>query len=248
VNTRRVELFGVPIDNLTLEETLERVEEMMRDGGVHQHVVVNVDKIVKLQSDAQLRRAILDCDLINVDGQPIVWASRLLGRPLKVRVTGTDLFDALVARSAQRGWRPFLLGATQEVVEKAAQVLMKKHPALQLAGWRNGYWSAEEEKNVVAEIRKANPDILFVGMSSPKKEIFLARWKSELRVPFVMGVGGTFDVVAGKVKRAPLWMQRSGLEWLYRLLQEPRRMWRRYLVEDMAFFPLVWREWRASRK
>ena len=246
--TPKVVLFGVPIDNLTLEETLDRIEAMVRSGTTHQHVVVNVDKIVKLQSDPELRSAILDCDLINADGQPIVWASRLLGTPLKQRVTGVDLFEALVSRCAARGFRPYLLGARQEVVEQVAGILKAKHPTLQLAGFRNGYWNKDEEPSVVAQIKASNPGVLFVAMSSPKKEIFLRKWKDELRVPFVMGVGGTFDVVAGLVKRAPVWMQRSGLEWFYRLSQEPGRLWRRYLVEDMTFLGLLFREWRARRQ
>lgn len=244
----KVTLFGVPIDNLTMAETLDRIEAMIRSGGAHQHVVVNVDKIVKLDRDPQLRAAILDCDLINADGQPIVWASRLLGRPLKERVTGVDLFAALIARSAERGFRPFLLGARQEVVECVAAILRARHPQLELAGFRNGYWQPDEEAAVVAQVRAARPDVLFVAMGSPKKELFLRRWKDELRVPFVMGVGGTFDVVAGVVQRAPVWMQRCGLEWFYRLLQEPGRMWRRYLVDDMRFFVLCWREWKTGRK
>lgn len=244
----KVTLFGVPIDNLTMAETLDRIEAMIRSGGAHQHVVVNVDKIVKLDRDPQLRAAILDCDLINADGQPIVWASRLLGRPLKERVTGVDLFAALIARSAERGFRPFLLGARQEVVERVAAILRARHPQLELAGFRNGYWPPDEEAAVVAQVRAARPDVLFVAMGSPKKELFLRRWKDELRVPFVMGVGGTFDVVAGVVQRAPVWMQRCGLEWFYRLLQEPGRMWRRYLVDDMRFFVLCWREWKTGRK
>ena len=244
----KIVLFGVPIDNLTLAETVDRIEEMIRSGGTHQHVVVNVDKIVKLQRDPQLREAIRDCDLINADGQPIVWASRLLGQPLKERVTGIDLFGALVERCAQRGFRPFFLGAREEVVQTMAGVLKAQHPRLQLAGWRNGYWINEEEASVVAQVKQARPDVLFVALSSPKKEIFLRRWKAELQVPFVMGVGGTFDVVAGLVKRAPGWMQRCGLEWLYRLIQEPRRMWRRYLVDDMAFLAMLWREWRTVRR
>lgn len=229
----KVTLFGVPIDNLTMDETVERIDAMIRSGQSHQHVVVNVDKIVKLQSDPVLKEAVLGCDLINADGQPIVWASRILGKPLKERVTGIDLFAALV----KRGHRMYLLGARQEVVAKVAELVKP-------VGWRNGYWEPAEEAGVVAAIRAAKPDVLFVAMSSPKKELFLAKWKAELQVPFVMGVGGTFDVVAGVVQRAPVWMQRCGLEWFYRLVQEPRRMWRRYLVEDMKFFGLLVREWR----
>ena len=249
-NTTRdkVVLFGVPIDNLTLAETLDRIDEMIRNGATHQHVVVNVDKIVKLQADEKLREAILSCDMINADGQPIVWASRLLQQPIKERVTGVDLFASLVERCAARGYRPFFLGAKQEIVARVVEILERRHSTLKIAGWRNGYWKPPEEEKVVEEIRQAKPDVLFVAMSSPKKEMFLNTWKQQLKVPFVMGVGGTFDVVAGQVKRAPRWMQRSGMEWLFRLAQEPRRMWRRYLVEDMAFFRLVWVEWRAQRR
>jgi N-acetylglucosaminyldiphosphoundecaprenol N-acetyl-beta-D-mannosaminyltransferase len=244
----RVVLFGVPVDNLSLHETVDRVEEMIRAGGTHQHVVVNADKIVKMQRDPQLREAVLGCDLINADGQPVVWASRILGQPLKERVAGIDLFEALIERCAEKGLRPYLLGAREAIVAKAADVLPSRYPGLELAGWRNGYWDATEEPAVVAGIRSARPDILFVAISSPKKELFLNRWKAELKVPFVMGVGGTFDVVAGLTRRAPRWMQRYGFEWLFRLGQEPRRLWRRYLVEDMAFFRLLWREWRGQRR
>jgi N-acetylglucosaminyldiphosphoundecaprenol N-acetyl-beta-D-mannosaminyltransferase len=243
----KVVLFGVPIDNLTMDETIARIDEMIRSGQPHQHVVVNVDKIVKLQRDPELREAILSCDLINADGQPVVWASRLLQHPLKERVTGVDLFSKLIAHCAEKGYRPYLLGARQEVVTKVAGILKSRHPRLQLAGARNGYWTPAEEADLVAGIQQTRADVLFVAMSSPKKELFLKRWKNELRVPFVMGVGGTFDVVAGVVKRAPIWMQRYGLEWFYRLLQEPRRMWRRYLIEDMAFLGLFLREWWKPR-
>lgn len=245
----RVTLFGVPIDNLTMAETADKIEQMIRKGGgIHQHVVVNVDKIVKLQSDRELREAILECDIISADGQPVIWASRLLQHPIKERVAGIDLFCELLDRCGKIGFRPFLLGAREEVIARLPAILGERYPGLVLAGLRNGYWEAEEEAEVVKIIREAHPDILFVAMSSPKKELFIRKWKQQLGVPFVMGVGGSFDVLAGVVKRAPEWMQRSGLEWLYRLIQEPRRLWRRYLVEDLAFFRLVACEWWALRK
>jgi N-acetylglucosaminyldiphosphoundecaprenol N-acetyl-beta-D-mannosaminyltransferase len=247
VNTpynKRVTLFGIPVDNLTMEETVNRIEAMVRDGAIHQHVVINVDKIVKMESNSSLRAAVLDCDLINADGQPVIWVSHILQSPLKERVTGIDLFDVLIARCAERGLRPYLVGARQDVVARTVDVLKAKYPKLQLAGWRNGYWSANEEDTVVQGIRNAKPDVLCMAVGSPKQEIFLQKWKKEMQVPFVMGVGGSFDVTAGMLKRAPGWMQDSGLEWLFRLAQEPRRLWRRYLIEDMAFFRLVWREWR----
>lgn len=248
IDSKKVVLFGVPIDNLNMQETVDRVEAMVREGGTHQHVVVNVDKIVKLQRDAELRKAVLSCDLINADGQPIVWAAKLLQHPLKERVAGIDLFDSLIARCAVSGHRPYLLGARQEIVEKVVEVLKQRHPTLEIAGYRNGYWKPEEEAEVVQGIRQTQPQMLFVAMGSPKKEFFLNKWKAELQVPFVMGVGGTFDVVAGLVQRAPLWMQKCGLEWFFRLVQEPGRMWRRYLVDDMAFLGLVLREWRAQKR
>ncbi len=246
-STEKVTLFGITVDNLTMSETLDRIEVMIKDGAIHQHVVINVDKIVKMESNPNLRTAVVDCDLINADGQPVIWVSSLLQVRLKERVTGIDLFDALIARCAERGFRPYFVGSRQEIVAKTVDVLKGRYPKLQLAGWRNGYWSADEEPMVVQEIKKARPDVLCMAVGSPKQELFLHKWKKEMQVPFVMGVGGSFDVTAGVLKRAPRWMQDAGLEWLFRLAQEPRRLWRRYLIEDMAFFRLVWREWRVRR-
>lgn len=239
----RIDLMGCLVDNLNMEETLGVVEGFIASGRPHQHVVVNVDKIVKAHRDPVLRKIINDCALINADGMPVVWASRLLGKPLKERVTGVDLFEALMARSAQKGWRVFLLGAREEVVSGVANLYPARYPGLDLAGYRNGYWKPDEEAAVVAQIAAARPDILFVAISSPKKEEFLARYQAAMKVPFAMGVGGTFDVAVGLVKRAPVWMQNAGLEWFYRFLQEPRRMFRRYFIDDMAFVALFAREW-----
>ncbi len=235
--------MGCAVDNLDMEETLGVVEGFIRSGRPHQHVVINVDKIVKASRDPALRQIINDCDLINADGMPVVWASRLLGKPLKERVTGVDLFEALMARAAEKGWRVFLLGARDEVVSGVAHLYPARYPGLTLAGYRNGYWKPEDEDRVVAEIAATRPDILFVAISSPKKEAFLARYQAAMKVPFAMGVGGTFDVAVGLVKRAPVWMQKAGLEWFYRFLQEPRRMFRRYFIDDMAFVALFAREW-----
>ena len=235
--------MGCAVDNLDMEETLGVVEGFIRSGRPHQHVVINVDKIVKASRDPALRQIINDCDLINADGMPVVWASRLLGKPLKERVTGVDLFEALMARAAEKGWRVFLLGAREEVVSGVAHLYPARYPGLTVAGYRNGFWKPEDEDRVVAEIAATRPDILFVAISSPKKEAFLARYQAAMKVPFAMGVGGTFDVAVGLVKRAPVWMQKAGLEWFYRFLQEPRRMFRRYFIDDMAFVALFAREW-----
>ena len=239
---QRIELMGVPVDNLTMEETLEVINGFIQSGKPHQHVVVNVDKVVKARKDEDLRRIISRCALINVDGQPLVWASRLLGTPLKERVAGVDLFDALMRRSAEKGWRVFLLGAKEEIVTKVREVYSKRYPSLVFAGHRNGYWTEAEEPKVAEQVRDSRADLLFVAISSPKKERFLGQWQSFMRVPFAMGVGGTFDVAAGKVKRAPVIFQKAGMEWFWRFLQEPTRMFRRYFIEDMAFFGILGRE------
>jgi N-acetylglucosaminyldiphosphoundecaprenol N-acetyl-beta-D-mannosaminyltransferase len=243
----RITLMGCQVDNLSMEETLGRIEQFIQSGRPHQHVVVNVDKLVKASRDAELRQIINDCALINADGMPVVWASRLLGKPLKERVAGVDLFEALMKRAGEKGWRVFLLGAREEVVSKVADTYQRKYPRLVLAGYRNGYWKGEaEEAEVARQIAESRADLLFVAISSPKKEQFLGRYQAEMKIPFAMGVGGTFDVAIGRVKRAPVWMQKSGLEWFYRFLQEPRRMFRRYFIDDMAFIWLFIKE--AARR
>lgn len=243
---QRIEMMGCQIDNFSMEETLQTIEDFIKSGLPHQHVVVNVDKLVKASRDEELRRIINDCALINVDGMPVVWASRLLGKPLKERVAGVDLFEALMLRAAEKGWRVYLLGAKEEVVSKAKQVYEQKYPELTIAGYRNGYWRQEEEADVVKQIKAAQADLLFVAISSPKKEHFLGQYQAEMRIPFAMGVGGTLDVATGNIKRAPMWMRKSGLEWFYRFLQEPRRMFKRYFIDDMAFFVLLAKEFIAK--
>lgn len=242
----RITMMGCQVDNLTMEETLHTIDGFIRSGRPHQHVVVNVDKLVKAAQDPELRRIINECALINVDGMPVVWASRLLGKPLKERVAGVDLFEALMQRASRTGWRVFLLGAREEVVSEVKRQYEIKYPGLTVCGYRNGYWQPEDEAEVVEQIRAARADLLFVAISSPKKEQFLGQYQARMEIPFAMGVGGTFDVAVGRVKRAPLWMQRAGLEWFYRFLQEPRRMFRRYFIEDMAFVWLFLKE--AARR
>ncbi len=238
----RVEILGCAIDNLSMEETLQKIEAFIESGAPHQHVVVNVDKLVKASRDPELRRIINECALINVDGMPVVWASRLLGKPLKERVAGVDLFESLVKRAAEKKWRVFFLGAREETVGGVKNHYEKTLPGLQVAGYRNGYWTSEEEPAVVKLIADSRPDLLFVAISSPKKEQFLSKYQAEMRIPFAMGVGGTFDVVVGNVKRAPMWMRQWSLEWFFRFLQEPQRMFKRYFVDDMFFFWLLSRE------
>jgi N-acetylglucosaminyldiphosphoundecaprenol N-acetyl-beta-D-mannosaminyltransferase len=209
--------MGCAIDNLSMEETLQTVEGFIGTGEPHQHVVVNVDKLVKASRDPELRRIINDCALVNVDGMPVVWASRLLGKPLKERVAGVDLFEALMRRAGEKGWRVFLLGAQGRGGEQGGPTYQHKlseagagrlpQRLLEGRGGRSAGGRADP---------RSQPDLLFVAISSPKKEQFLGRWQAEMKIPFAMGVGGTFDVAIGRVKRAPVWMQKSGLEWFYR--------------------------------
>jgi len=246
--TSAITMMGCRIDNLSMEETLVRIEEFIRSGQPHQHVVVNVDKLVKASRDPELRRIVNECALVNADGMPVVWASRLLGKPLKERVAGIDLFEALMRRAGEKGWRVFLLGAREEVVAAVADTYRRRYPELTIAGWRNGYWTDAEEAQVAEQARASGADLLFVAISSPKKELFLGRWQAEMKIPFAMGVGGTFDVAIGLVRRAPRWMQRAGLEWFYRFLQEPRRMFRRYFIDDMAFIWLFIKEAAGQKR
>ena len=240
--TQRISMMGCLIDNLSMEETLQRVAAFIGAGTPHQHVVVNVDKLVKASRAPELRRIINACDLVSADGMPVLWAARLLGTPLKERVAGIDLFEALMQRAAAQGWRVFLLGAREEVVARVRATYEQRYRGLVIAGHRHGYWSAAEEAGVAAQVAASRADLLFVAISSPKKEQFLGRWQASMQVPFAMGVGGSFDVAAGLVRRAPLWMQRAGLEWFYRFLQEPRRMFRRYFIDDLAFLWLFLKE------
>jgi N-acetylglucosaminyldiphosphoundecaprenol N-acetyl-beta-D-mannosaminyltransferase len=213
-------------------------------------MAVNAAKIVAMRHDEALHRAVDGCELITADGQAVVWASRLLGDPLPTRVAGIDLMLELLTLAEERGYRVYVLGARRDVLEQAIGRLRKLHPLLEFAGCRDGYFSDADEPAVVADIRAAHPDLLFVAMSTPRKEYFLGRWGPELDVPFSMGVGGAIDVVAGVTKRAPPSLQRLGLEWAFRLAQEPRRLFRRYLVTNSEFVALTLRdlaELRARR-
>ncbi len=240
---RKVELFGIPVDNLSMDETLEIIDAHIRSRKPLHHIVINAGKVVAMQDDEELRRSVLAADLINADGMSVVWASRFLGRPLKERVAGIDLMLRLVERAAQKGYKVFLFGAREEVVRRVRDIWAGKYGLDIIAGYRNGYFGPGEEAEIARQIAESGADILFVAISSPKKEIFLEKYKDLLgKIPFVMGVGGSFDVVAGKTKRAPRWMQKAGLEWFYRFIQEPRRMWKRYLVGNFRFLMLMLRE------
>ncbi|MGE3916175.1 MAG: WecB/TagA/CpsF family glycosyltransferase [Hyphomicrobiaceae bacterium] len=209
---------------------------------------VNVSKLVDMQSDPELRRCTEESDVVCVDGMGVLWGSRLLGVPVKERVAGIDLMSELIRVCAQEGFRPYFLGAKQSVVEDLVARLKRQYPKLAVAGYRNGYFKPEDEAEVVADIKASGADCLFVGISSPIKERFLNRYRDELSVPVQMGVGGSFDVLSGHIRRAPVLVQMIGLEWLFRLLQEPRRLARRYYVSNSIFFMLLLRTILAGER
>lgn len=223
-----------------MDETLSVITNSIKNDQQIHHVVVNAGKIVALQTDLKLRESVNCCDIINADGQAIVWASKVLNNPLPERVAGIDLMEKLVALSYEKEYKIFFLGAKEEVVSKVVSFYSDKYSPEIIAGYRNGYFDKNQEPEIAKQISQSGANILFVAISSPKKEIFLNENKSILKnVNFIMGVGGSFDVVSGLVKRAPQWMQKFGLEWFYRLIQEPKRMWRRYLVGNTKFIFLV---------
>lgn len=231
---QRIELFSCPMDVATMDETVDWIRARIERREFTQHVVVNVAKLVHMQTDAALAESVRACDIVNIDGMGIVWGARMLRVQVHERVTGVDLFERLLAMAAERALPVFLLGATQDVVQRTAELTSKRYPGLRIVGHHHGYFW-DDEAGVVDMVRGSGARLLFVAITSPRKENFINRWREQLGVDFVMGVGGTFDVISGKVRRAPLWMQSSGLEWLFRIIQEPRRMWKRYLATNIRF-------------
>ena len=238
----RSHVLGISIDALTMTQAVGRCTEAVDQGEYLSVGVVNAAKIVAMQRDAQLRQAVAGSQMILADGQSVVWASRILRDALPERVTGIDLFQALLAEAERRGNRVYFLGARPEVLKKMLDEVRRRYPGLSIAGARDGYFTADEESEVAADIRRSDAAMLFVGMSSPKKELFLGRWGEATGARVVHGVGGSFDVLAGITKRAPVWYQKHGLEWFYRARQEPLRLGRRYLTTNGAFMVLVARE------
>ncbi len=237
---QRIRMTGINVDNISQQETLDLIEYYIARRQPSMMAVVNASKLTLAQQDAELKQILLAADIVTADGMSVVWAAQLLGSPLKERVTGIDTFERLLEISAQKNYAVYLLGAKPEVVESIAQQLSEKFPQLKIAGYHNGYFG--ENENVLANIKSVAPDILFVAMGSPRQEKWIATNLANLNVPFTVGVGGSFDHVAGYARRAPAWMQRAGLEWLHRFISEPRRLWRRYIIGNANFLYLILKE------
>jgi N-acetylglucosaminyldiphosphoundecaprenol N-acetyl-beta-D-mannosaminyltransferase len=234
----RVDVMGVQIDPVDMDRAVQRCVAMSRCVRPHTTLAINAAKILTLQDHGDDPHINADADLVFADGAAVVWAGRALGADLPERVAGIDLFDRLLGEAERQGLRCYFLGARPEVMAELKQTLRARFPELKIVGARDGYWQDGEEHGVVEGIRATRPDMLFLALPSPKKEIFTDRYRDELGAGLVMGVGGSFDVLAGHVTRAPAWMQQCGLEWLHRLACEPKKMWRRYVLGNPQF---VWR-------
>jgi N-acetylglucosaminyldiphosphoundecaprenol N-acetyl-beta-D-mannosaminyltransferase len=251
-----VAILGIPFHALTLAGAVDRIEAMVAAGGTHYVVTPNVDFLVKAQRDPELRHILVCADLVLCDGKPIVWASHLLGGALPGRVAGSDLIPGLLQRAADRGWRVFLLGGSPDVAAEAARRIGALHPTLPAVEHYSPPHQPLLERNdpeITSRVRAARPDVMLVCFGCPKQEKWMSQHCKALGVPVMIGAGATIDFLADRMARAPVWMQRSGTEWLFRLLQEPRRLAGRYADDFLHFFPAVllqrWRQRRAgSRK
>lgn len=233
-----IAMLGVPFDKVTTSESLDLIGQMIASGRPHYAATANVDFVVQALGDVELRRILADADLVLCDGMPLVWASRFLGNALPERVAGSDLVPLLLAEAERRGWRVFFLGGTNESMARAAGNVQARHPKLELVGAYSPPFQALMEMDpdeIVQRVRAARPDILLVAFGCPKQEKWISMQFRRAGVPVSIGVGATIDFLAGSVRRAPLWMQRTGLEWIFRLLQEPRRLFRRYVTDLWVF-------------
>ncbi|WP_040675759.1 WecB/TagA/CpsF family glycosyltransferase [Rhizobium grahamii] len=232
-------LFGMYLDAMRMDEVIDKCRAALRTRSRLMLGVVNAAKIVNLRKDTQLRDSLIECDLLLADGQSVVWASRLFRRPLPERVAGIDIFQRLLRLANDEERSVALLGARPEILSRLEKVIAERFPKARIAYSHHGYFGAAEAVEIAAGIRDSAADILFIGMTSPLKEIFLATHAASLGVPILHGVGGSFDVMAGLTRRAPLGWQKVGMEWAYRVLLEPRRLWWRYLSTNTRFIQLT---------
>lgn len=242
----RVTVLGLGIDAVTMDQAIAAFERLIHRRRPALACSLNVDICMKAQRDAELRAIIQAADLVLVDGTPMVWAARFLGSPLPGRVSGSDFVPAFAGVAARAGYRLFLLGAAPGIAERARDWLERHRPGVLVAGTYAPPAGFERDVSEIARtidiVRRARPDVLFAAFGAPKQEKWLFRFRGDLEVPVSMGIGSSLDYLAGRLRRAPGWMQRAGLEWTYRLAQEPARLWRRYLIEDPPFVYHIVRE------
>jgi N-acetylglucosaminyldiphosphoundecaprenol N-acetyl-beta-D-mannosaminyltransferase len=244
----RVDFFGLPLDPLSLDDAVRAVEGLIAEGTAAEHGCLCPTTLIRSRDDPTYRETLSRFRMVTADGQSIVWVSRLLGVHVPERVAGIDLMLALLPVAEAKGYRVFLLGTTPDALAEAVESIRRRYPRITIVGAHHGYFSASEEAAVVAQIAAAKPDLLFLGMETPAKEYFVARHQPTLQVPFALGVGWTFDLLAGRKRRAPRWMQRIGLEWAFRVAQEPRRLGRRFMIGNVRFVLLVARRLPSARR
>lgn len=246
--SKRVCILNAYVDNLTMRETIEVVDSYIKNGKPLHLMGINADKINLLNKDEKLKKIVNSCEVINADGNSVVWASKVLDCRLPERVAGIDLMQELIALAVEKGYRVYFLGAKEEVVTELVKIYRKHCPKLLISGYRNGYFQDNEWDSVGMELQRCNPQLVFVGITSPKKEYLVEHWMRMGINSVFMGVGGSFDVLSHKIPRAPVWMQRCGLEWLFRVIQEPRRLFKRYFVGNIRFITAVYREKMRKKK
>jgi N-acetylglucosaminyldiphosphoundecaprenol N-acetyl-beta-D-mannosaminyltransferase len=232
-----VAVLGVPFNNVTIEEAVAIIDQKIEEGGTHQVATANVDFLMHAINDQELQKILCACCLVVPDGMPILWSARLMGSRLKERVCGIDLVPRLAELAARRGYSIYLLGASEKSSQHAAEQLQKRYPGLRIAGRYSPPVRPLDEMNheeILQRIEQARPDILLVAFGNPKQEKWLSMHRDRLQVPVSIGIGGSLDMLSGKLSRAPRWMQKSGLEWLFRAAQEPRRLASRYLNDALT--------------
>jgi N-acetylglucosaminyldiphosphoundecaprenol N-acetyl-beta-D-mannosaminyltransferase len=243
----QVDLLGTLIDCVDVSEALQRIDGFVQSRRFHQVVTVNVDFLRLASKDQSFQYLVNDADLVLADGMPLVWASRRRSTPLPARVTGVDMILACSQLAARRGYSIFLLGAAPGVARTTAEILQARFPGLRVAGTYSPPTTELVDLDAsVRMVRAARPDMLFVALGAPTQDRFISDNQDRLHVPVCMGVGGSFDMLAGNVRRAPIWVQQRGLEWLYRLVQEPRRLWKRYILQDLPVFARLMFQARES--
>ena len=242
------DLMGVRIDPLTMDETVQAVEKFVIEQRPLHLMGVNADKINQCQTDESIKKIVNDSEIINADGASVVLASRFLGYQVPERVAGIDLMQKLLHLANEKSYSVYFFGAKEEVLVDMLEIFKKDYPNLRVLGHRNGYFSEEDEYGIQEDIREKNPDFVFVGITSPKKEYIIQKFMDQGVNSVFMGVGGSFDVLSGHIKRAPLWMQHAHLEWLFRVANEPKRLFKRYFVGNVTFIKRVLDEKRKSKK
>ncbi|MBK6578649.1 MAG: WecB/TagA/CpsF family glycosyltransferase [Sandaracinaceae bacterium] len=239
----RLWVGSVPIDVITFAAAIDAIEELVTSGRGGSVFTPNVDHVVLAEEDARFRRAYADATLSLVDGTWVLWASRALRKPLPEKISGSDLMVPVIERAARRGFRVYLLGGGDGVAKRAAERLTESYPDLVIAGYESPRIDvdepAEKRAELVARVKATRPDIVFVCLGAPKQELWIHDVTAALAPAVLLGVGAAIDFVAGTVQRAPAWVSATGVEWLYRLVREPRRLWRRYLLRDPKFFAIV---------